>query len=57
MKLFLSSTNYINTKEPIDISIPVNSSEDSVLAWYLNPPVIEPVRTDAFLGSVEEGEE
>lgn len=55
MKLFLSSTNFIDTKEPIDISIPVNSSDDSVLAWYLNPPVIEPVRTDAFLGSVEEG--
>jgi len=55
MKLFLSSENYIETNEPLDISIPVNAVSDSVRAWYLDAPIIEPVRTDAFLGSIQEG--
>jgi|APGre2960657404_1045060.scaffolds.fasta_scaffold01041_1 kynurenine formamidase len=55
MKLFLSPENYIETTEPLDISIPVNAVTDSVRAWYLDAPTIEPVRTDAFLGSIQEG--
>ena len=55
MKLFLSPENYIETTEPLDISIPVNAVSDSVRAWYLDAPTIEPVRTDAFLGSIQEG--
>ncbi len=55
MKLFLSPENYIETTEPLDISIPVNAVADSVRAWYLDAPTIEPVRTDAFLGSIQEG--
>jgi kynurenine formamidase len=55
MKLFLSPENYIETTEPLDISIPVNAVPDSVRAWYLDAPTIEPVRTDAFLGSIQEG--
>jgi kynurenine formamidase len=55
MKLFLSPHRFIETNEPLDISISVNPNSDSVRAWYLDKPTIEPVRTDAFLGSVEEG--
>jgi kynurenine formamidase len=55
MKLFLSPERFIETDEPLDISISVNTNSDSVRAWYLDKPIIEPVRTDAFLGSVEEG--
>jgi arylformamidase len=55
MKLFLSTERFIETDEPLDISISVNANSDSVRAWYLDKPIIEPVRTDAFLGSVEEG--
>ncbi len=41
--------------KPIDISIPTYPSEKSASAWYVNPTRIEPVRTDRFVGSVEEG--
>jgi kynurenine formamidase len=43
MKLFLSQLTYIE------------SSESNVRAWYLNKPEITPVRSNEFLGSVEEG--
>jgi len=37
-----------------DISLPIISG-GGASAWYLNPPVIEPVRENGFLGSVAEG--
>jgi arylformamidase len=40
--------------KPIDISIPV-SAGGGVRAWYVNPPVMEPVRTGDWTGSVKEG--
>lgn len=55
MKLYITSNTYIDTQNPIDISIPVQSSNKSVRAWYLEIPEISPVRTNEFLGSIEEG--
>lgn len=40
--------------QAIDISIPV-SQDQGASAWYVDPPIIEPVRTEHFLGSVKEG--
>lgn len=45
----------IDISSPIDISIHTSSNECDAKAWYVDPVSIEPVRTDAFLGSVKEG--
>jgi len=55
MKLYLSNNSYFDTSEPLDISIPVSTNDNSVRAWYLEKPEINPVRTNEFLGSIEEG--
>lgn len=55
MKLFLNDTNYIDTQEGIDISIPMGGKSADAKAWYVNSPVIEPVRANGFVGSVAEG--
>lgn len=55
MKLFLNDTNYIETSEGIDISIPMGGQSADAKAWYVNSPVIEPVRENGFVGSVAEG--
>ncbi|WP_422858825.1 cyclase family protein [Flagellimonas sp. S174] len=50
------STQYqIDLANPIDISIPLVGGKDNVNAWYLEPPVIEPVKTEGFIGKVAEG--
>ncbi len=55
MKLFITDNTYFETQNPLDISISVNSSDQSVRAWYLGIPEISPVRTNEFLGSIVEG--
>jgi len=44
-----------NLSEPIDISIPMLASEQSVRAWYVDPLKIEPVRVGDWVGAVKEG--
>lgn len=53
MKLFLDATAYIDTRDFTDLSIGVAPS--GVQAWYLNPPRIEPVTENGFVGSVALG--
>ena len=55
MKLFLDANSFIETSNPLDISIPMVASKENLSAWYVDPPVIEPVRANGFLGSVKEG--
>lgn len=55
MKLFLNEKQYINTEFPLDISIPISNTADNLRAWFVDPPIIEPVRAHGFLGSVAEG--
>ena len=55
MKLTLSDKSFIDTNEPIDLSIPISATGNSVRAWYLDKPEIVPVRSNGFLGSIEEG--
>jgi len=45
----------VNLNNPLDISIPLASGPGHVSAWYVNPIQIEPVRSEAFTGSVAEG--
>jgi arylformamidase len=55
MKLFLNSSEYIETDSPIDISIPMVAGEANLRAWYVDPPTMEPVRANGYIGSVKEG--
>ena len=55
MKLFLNESTYIDTSEPIDISIPLSDSDVNPRAWYVDKPTFEPVRTEHYTGSVAEG--
>ena len=55
MKLRLNNTDYIETNQPIDISIPLSNTEDNPKAWYVKAPVFEPVRTEHYIGSIAEG--
>lgn len=45
----------VNLSEPIDISIPLSSTENNPLAWYIDKPIIEPVKMGDWTGKVSEG--
>ena len=55
MKFYLNHKNYIDTEFPLDISIPITNTDQNLRAWYVDFPVIEPVKENGFLGSVAEG--
>lgn len=55
MKLFLDNNSFIETDEPLDISIPMVAGDENLRAWYVDPPRMEPVRANGFIGAVEEG--
>jgi kynurenine formamidase len=55
MKLFLSVDHYIETEKPLDLSIPLLAGKENLRAWYVDPPKMEPVRANGFVGSVVEG--
>ncbi|MEL0455581.1 cyclase family protein [Flavobacteriaceae bacterium SZ-1-7] len=45
----------IDLSKPLDISIPLQASENNVNAWYVGPPKIEPERDGDWIASVAEG--
>lgn len=45
----------VDLSKPIDISIPLSSSDTNPIAWYLNEPKIEPVKDGDWVGKVSEG--
>lgn len=55
MKFQINDKTYIDTAEPLDLSIPLVNSEKNPIAWYVDPPVFEPVRTENYTGSIKEG--
>lgn len=55
MRLYLNENEYIDTNEPLDLSIGLQAGEGNLRAWYVNPPTFEPVRANGFVGSVKEG--
>lgn len=48
-------TYQTDLSKPLDISIPMRATSENPTAWYVDPPKIEPVRTEQFTGSVAEG--
>lgn len=45
----------IDLSKPIDLSISLRGSGKNPVAWYLDAPIIEPVRNDDWTGKVSEG--
>jgi kynurenine formamidase len=45
----------IDLSKPIDISIPLTNTDENPIAWYLEKPIIEPVKNDDWSGKVSEG--
>ena len=55
MKFQLNNTEYIDSSDVIDISIPMHTGPNPVLAWYCDPLKLTPVMTDRFIGDVNHG--
>ena len=55
MQLFLNSNQFIETNEPLDISLSLVNSLENVRAWYVEPPEFKVVRANGFVGSIAEG--
>src|SRR6187402_2777174 len=45
----------IDLSKPLDISIPLTNTDENPIAWYIEKPVIEPVRMGDWIGKVSEG--
>ena len=45
----------VDLSKPLDLSIPLRASEKNPEAWYLQPPNIEPVKTNDWVAKVSEG--
>ncbi|HEY0092215.1 MAG TPA: cyclase family protein [Flavobacterium sp.] len=45
----------VDLSNPLDISIPLTNSDANPIAWYIEKPVIEPVRFGDWVGKVSEG--
>ncbi|SCY49752.1 cyclase family protein [Flavobacterium caeni] len=46
----------VDLSKPIDLSIPLTNTNENPIAWYLDKPVIEPVRMGDWIGKVSEGQ-
>lgn len=55
MRLFLSSEQYIDTNQPLDISLTLSDTKENPRAWYVDSPRFEIVRANGFIGSIKEG--
>jgi len=45
----------VGLSKPLDISLPLSNSDKNPIAWYIEKPVIEPVRFGDWIGKVSEG--
>lgn len=50
-----NKTIEVNLSQPIDLSIPLTNTDKNPIAWYLEKPVIAPVRFGDWVGKVSEG--
>jgi kynurenine formamidase len=59
MLAFIDNQFEIDLSKPLDISIPLSNTDQNPIAWYLEKPVIEPVRFGSegseWIGKVSEG--
>jgi kynurenine formamidase len=49
------TTFSVDLSQPIDISIPLTDNDQNPIAWYIDKPVIEPVKMGDWTGKVSEG--
>lgn len=45
----------VDLSKPIDISIPLSNTNENPIAWYLEKPIIEPVKNGDWIGKVSNG--
>ena len=45
----------IDLSQSLDISIPMRASKSNVNAWYVDPPIIEPVKDGEWIATVKDG--
>lgn len=45
----------VDLSQPIDISIPLTNTAENPIAWYIDKPVIEPVKFEEWIGKVSSG--
>ena len=55
MKAQINNTFKIDLSKPLDIAIPLSNTDTNPIAWYIDKPVIEPVRFGDWVGKVSEG--
>lgn len=55
MKFYLKNNCYIDTENPLDISISLSNTHLNPCAWHVDIPIIEPVNSNGFIGSVAMG--
>ncbi|MCX6172443.1 MAG: cyclase family protein [Flavobacterium sp.] len=55
MKAQINNTFKIDLSKPLDISIPLSNTDTNPIAWYIEKPIIEPVRFGDWVGKVSEG--
>lgn len=55
MKLYIDDRRHIDTMHPLDISLVLTNDPSNVRAWYVDAPMIEPVRSGDFVGAVSAG--
>ncbi len=55
MKFYIDPIRFIDTKNPLDISLVLSNTEANPRAWYVDLPVIEAVNSNGFMGSVIDG--
>jgi len=55
MKALINKEFEVDLTKPIDISISLSNTDENPIAWYLEKPIIEPVRFDDWIGKVSEG--
>jgi hypothetical protein len=54
--LALIDNNFqIDLSKPIDISIPLSSTDANPIAWYIEKPEIKPVKFGDWVGKVSKG--
>lgn len=49
------TTFSVDLSQPLDISIPLTNDENNPIAWYIDKPVIEPVKMGDWVGKVSKG--
>ena len=55
MKAQINNTFKIDLSKPLDIAIPLSNTDANPIAWYIEKPIIEPVRFGDWVGKVSEG--